>query len=371
MLKKIFAIIGILCLSIVGVYAQTIKISGTVTSADEKDGLPGANIIVKGTNTGVITDVEGKYTIDAPPGATLVFSFVGMVSQEIPVNDRRIIDVVLEDDAMMIGEVVITGMSSVDKRVFTGASDHLNAEKMMLGGVADITRSLEGRSAGVSIQNVSGTFGTAPKIRIRGATSIYGNSKPLWVVDGVIMEDAADISSDQLSSGDAITLIGNSIAGLNADDIESFEILKDGSATSIYGAKAMSGVIVITTKKGKAGTAHINYTGEFSSRLKPNYRNFNIMNSQDQMGIYKEMEAKGWLNFANEFRAKDSGIYGEAYRLVKQYDPTTGMFGLENTPEAINAFLRKAEMRNTDWVDELFSYAVVMNHALCLSLGSD
>ena len=371
MFKKIFTIIGILCLCIMNIIAQTVTVSGTVTGAEDKDGIPGANVVVKGTSMGVITDIQGRYAIDALPDATLVFSFVGMTTQEIPVNDRREINVVLEDDAMIIGEVVITGMSSVDKRVFTGATDQLNAGKMMLGGVADITRSLEGRSAGVSIQNVSGTFGTAPKIRIRGATSIYGNSKPLWVVDGIIMEDAADISSDQLSSGDAITLIGNSIAGLNADDIESFQILKDGSATSIYGAKAMSGVIVITTKKGKAGSARINYTGEFTSRLKPGYRNFNIMNSQDQMGIYKELDAKGWLNFADVFRAKDSGIYGEAYRLVKQYDPTTGMFGLENTPEAINAYLQKAEMRNTDWFDELFSYAVMMNHSLSLSQGSE
>ena len=371
MFKKFFTIIGFLCLAWVGIIAQTINITGTITSPDDPDGLPGANVVVKGTTIGVVADIDGKYTIEAPADATLVFSFVGMTTQEIPVNGRREINVVLDDDAMMIGEVVITGMSSVDKRVFTGASDHLSAEKMMLGGVADVTRSLEGRSAGVSIQNVSGTFGTAPKIRIRGATSIYGNSKPLWVVDGVIMEDAADITGDQLSSGDAITLIGNSIAGLNADDIESFQILKDGSATSIYGAKAMSGVIVITTKKGKSGSARINYTGEFTTRLKPNYRNFNIMNSQDQMGIYKELEAKGWLNFAELFRAKDSGIYGEAYRLVRQYDASNGSFGLENTPEAINAYLQKAEMRNTDWFDELFSNAVMMNHSLSLSQGSD
>ena len=372
MTKTLFAIIfGIIFLTSGAVFAQTIKVSGTVVSADEKDGLPGVNVFIRGTGTGVVTDALGKYSVDAPPDAVLVFSFVGMTAQEIAVGNRREINVTLEDDATTLDEVVITGMSSVDKRVFTGAADHLSSEKMMLGGVADVTRSLEGRSAGVSVQNISGTFGTAPKIRIRGATSIYGNSKPLWVVDGVIMEDAADISGDQLSSGDAITLIGNSIAGLNADDIESFEILKDGSATSIYGAKAMSGVIVITTKKGKSGAARINYTGEFTSRMKPNYRNFNIMNSQDQMGVYKELEAKGWLNFAGVFRAKDSGIYGEAYRLVKQYDATTGMFGLENTPEAINAFLQKAEMRNTDWFDELFSHAVVMNHSLSLSQGSD
>lgn len=107
----------------------------------------------------------------------------------------------------------------------------------------------------MSVQNVSGTFGTAPKIRVRGATSIYGSSKPLWVVDGVIMEDIVDIDADDLSSGDATTLIASAIAGLNAEDIESFNILKDGSATSIYGARAMAGVIVITTKRGRAASA--------------------------------------------------------------------------------------------------------------------
>ena len=118
----------------------------------------------------------------------------------------------------------------VDKRLFTGAADRLTAASVKLDGLPDISRGLEGRSAGVSVQNVSGTFGTAPKIRVRGATSIYGNSKPLWVVDGVIMDDVVEVSADQLSSGDAVTLISSAIAGLNADDIESFQILKDGSA---------------------------------------------------------------------------------------------------------------------------------------------
>ena len=130
----------------------------------------------------------------------------------------------------------------------------------------------------------------APKIRVRGATSIYGSSKPLWVVDGVIMEDVTEVSADDLSSGNAETLISSAIAGLNSDDIETFQILKDGSATSIYGARAMAGVIVVTTKKGKAGTSRINYTGEFTMRMKPKYKDFNIMNSQEQMGVYKELK---------------------------------------------------------------------------------
>ena len=204
-------------------------------------------------------------------------------------------------------------MQKMDRRLFTGSTAKLDAGSAKIDGLTDVSRSLEGRVAGVSVQNVSGTFGTAPKIRVRGATSIYGSSKPLWVVDGVIMEDVVDVSADQLSSGDASTLISSAIAGLNSDDIESFAILKDGSATSIYGARAMAGVIVVTTKKGRAGSFRLNYTGEFTTRLKPSYRTFNIMNSQDQMEIYQELQQKGYLNYASLANASDSGVYGKMY----------------------------------------------------------
>ena len=278
--------------------------------------------------------------------------------------------VVLEPDSKVLGEVVVTGMQKMDKRLFTGSTSKIDAAKSRLDGVADVSRSLEGRVAGVSVQNVSGTFGTAPKIRVRGATSIYGSSKPLWVVDGVIMEDVTEVNADALSSGDAATLISSAIAGLNADDIESFQILKDGSATSIYGARAMGGVIVVTTKKGKAGTTRINYTGEFTMRLKPDYGNFNIMNSQEQMGIYKEMEADGLISFGRTYRASDSGVYGKMYHLINTYNPATG-YGLANTQAAMYGYLREAEMRNTNWFDELFSNAISSNHSVSLSTGTD
>ena len=223
----------------------------------------------------------------------------------------------------------------------------------------------------MSVQNVSGTFGTAPKIRVRGATSIYGNSKPLWVVDGVIMEDVTDVSADDLSSGDANTLISSAIAGLNSDDIETFDILKDGSATSIYGARAMAGVIVITTKKGKQGQARINYTGEYTMRLKPSYNTFNIMNSQDQMGIYQEMQQKGYLNYAEITNAASSGVYGDMYNLITQYNATNGQFGLPNTLAARADYLRQAEYRNTDWFDELFSNNIQHNHSVSISTGTE
>ena len=210
-----------------------------------------------------------------------------MKKEEVGIKSH--LKITMKTDSEILQEVVVTGMQRMDKRLFTGAATKLSADNVKMDGMAEISRALEGRAAGVSVQNVSGTFGTAPKIRVRGATSIYGSSKPLWVVDGVIMEDVTEVGPDDLSSGDAVTLISSAIAGLNADDIESFQILKDGSATSIYGARAMAGVIVVKTKKGKAGSNKISYTGEFTMRMKPNYRNFNIMDSQEQMDVYKTM----------------------------------------------------------------------------------
>lgn len=322
--------------------------------------------MVKGTKVGTSTDIDGKFTIGKlPAGAkTLVVSYIGMKTKQVPIVKGTEMKISLESDAEQLQEVVVTGMQKMDKRLFTGAATKIDAQDARISGMADISRSLEGRAAGVSVQNVSGTFGTAPKIRVRGATSIYGSSKPLWVVDGVIMEDVMNVSADDLSSGNAETLISSAIAGLNADDIESFDILKDGSATSIYGARAMAGVIVVTTKKGKAGRNSINYTGEFTMRLKPNYRDFNIMNSQDQMSVYQELAQKGYLNYAEIANASSSGVYGKMYQLINQYDPATGRFGLENTDEAKANYLRAAEYRNTDWFDQLFSNSVMSTHSI-------
>jgi TonB-linked SusC/RagA family outer membrane protein len=353
-----------------GLWAQQEQVSGIVTAAGGEP-LPGVSVVVKGMKVVAATDMNGRYTIPAPANGTLVFSFMGMKTREEPVRNRRVIDVELSDEAVALDEVVVTGFTQVDKRLFTGATDRLTAEDVKLDGMPEISRALEGRSAGVSVQNVSGTFGTAPKIRVRGATSIYGSSKPLWVVDGVVLEDVVEVDADGLSSGDATTLISSAIAGLNPDDIESFQILKDGSATSIYGARAMAGVIVVTTKKGKSGAGAINYTGEFTTRLVPRYSEFNIMNSQEQMGVYQELQRKGWLNFAETFRARNSGVYGKMYELINTYNAKTGTYALANTPEARNAYLRRAEMRNTDWFDELFNLNVMQNHAVSMSGGSE
>ena len=363
MKKNLMLLFASLVLSAGSLLAQN-KVSGIVTS--EVDGQPviGAYVTVKGvTDGGTITDVDGKFEFEVPSDAkVVVFSCLGMETVEVAV--RPYLQVTMRPDSEMLEGVVVTGMQKMDKRLFTGSTAKVDGEKARMDGMPEISRALEGRASGVSVQNVSGSFGTAPKIRVRGATSIYGSSKPLWVVDGVIMEDVVEVDADQLSSGDATTLISSAIAGLNADDIESFQILKDGSATSIYGARAMAGVIVVTTKKGTAGRSRISYTGEFTTRLKPSYSNFNIMNSQEQMSIYRELEQKGWLNYANVPNSSESGIYGEMYNQI-----TAGT--LANTEAARNAFLRQAEYRNTDWFDLLFSNSLQQNHSVSMSSGNE
>lgn len=361
------------------IYAQELTVKGIVVDASGEP-LIGASVkVVDGKekagnlSLGTVTNFDGEYSLNVSNrNFSLEFSYIGYTPVVIPAsNASALARVVLQENANQLAEVVVTGMTQVDKRMFTGATDRLSAENIKLGGIADISRSLDGRSAGVSVQNVSGTFGSAPKIRVRGATSIYGDSKPLWVVDGVIMQDVTEVSADDLSSGDINTLVSSAIAGLNADDIADIQILKDGSATSIYGAKAMAGVIVVTTKKGASNSASIRYSGEFTTRMIPSYSDINIMNSQEQMAVYQEMEQKGWLNYSDVYNAKNSGEYGRMYRLINSYDPATGSFALANTEAARNAFLRNAEYRNTDWFDELFSSVPSQNHSVSLSGGTE
>ena len=360
-MKRIYLVLVCMCLLPAGLLAQ-MKVTGTVLD-ENGDGAIGANVIVEGTTTGTVTDFDGQFEIIVPEGSKmLTISYLGY--KTVTVAAKPNMKVKLETETQQIQEVVVQGMVKQDKRLFTGAATKLEADETMLSGVADISRSLEGKAAGVSVQNVSGTFGTAPKIRVRGATSIYGASKPLWVVDGVVLEDAVEMSADDLSSGDAKTLIASAIAGINAEDIESFQILKDGSATSIYGARAMAGVIVVTTKKGQAGKSRLQYTSEITYRMIPSYNDYNICNSQEQMGIYQELERKGWLEYSSLSNATNYGVYGKMYELIAKGE-------LENTTPSRNAYLRQAEFRNTDWFKELFNQTVMHNHSLSFSAGTE
>ncbi|CAN5903530.1 SusC/RagA family TonB-linked outer membrane protein [soil metagenome] len=352
-----------------GMVTGTVRIPGSGGRAAE--GMPGVAVLEKGTSNGTSTDALGNFQIRVGENAILVFSMVGYKAREVTVAGQSTINVSLDENISALDEVVVTGYQTIDRKLFTGAATLLKGDDARRDGITDVSRMLEGRVAGVSVQNVSGTFGAAPKIRVRGATSITGDNKPLWVVDGVPLEDVVNISNEQLSTGDPSTLIGSSVAGLNPDDIESFQILKDASATAMYGARAMNGVVVITTKRGKIGKPLVSYTGNFSTYLKPSYRQFDIMNSADQMSVYLELERKGWLNHSDASRNENGGVCTKMYDLINTYDPTTGNFGLQNTPQARGAFLERYARANTDWFDILFRNNLLQEHSLSVSSGTD
>lgn len=347
------------------------QISGKVIDSDGLP-LPGVNIIIEGTSRGAQTDFNGVYSINASEGEILKVSFVGMQTQFITVGSNNTIDIVMEEDLESLDAVVITGYQNVRRELFTGASQTIKAKDIKLDGVADISRALEGRAAGVNVQNVTGTFGAAPRITIRGSSSILGDTKPIWIVDGVIQEEIVSLSLSDLVSGDPNTLLSSAVAGLNASDVESFEILKDASATALYGARALNGVVVITTKSGKKNQKPtFNYSAEFAVRDIPRYGNYDLLNSQETVSIYREMESKGFLNLPDSFQGRYGGIYNIMYRAINNFDPATGQFQLANTPEAKARFLQQFELANTNWFKTLFNQTPTQTHTISFSSGSE
>ena len=275
--------------------AQTANtITGTVKN-EQGETLVGALVQAAGTTERAVTDIDGHFTLKAAPGQTLQVSYVGMTTLRTKAQAKPM-TIVMKADSRMVDEVVVTGYQNIRNRVYTGAATSVKMNDIKLEGIADLSRMLEGRVAGLSIQNISGTFGSAPRINIRGGASIIGNVQPLWVIDGVVYEDLVHLNLDQLASGDAATLVGSAVAGLNPADIEDIQVLKDASATSVYGARALNGVIVVTTKSGKRETPlRVSYATENSIRMKPRYSQFDLLNSQETMALYQEMNDKGYL----------------------------------------------------------------------------
>ena len=345
------------------------RVTGKVTDLEDGSPLAGVSVVNVRSKKGTVTNVTGNFSLQANAGDSIRFSFAGKQPKTVYWDGQGALVIQLARSEGTLGEVVITGFQNIDRKKFAGAAVSLKTDEIKLSGVPDVSRMLEGRVAGVSIQNVSSTFGSAPKIRIRGATSINGDNKPLWVIDGVVLEDIVNISNDQLSSGDPTTLLGSAVAGINSNDIESFDILKDAAATALYGARAMNGVVVITTKKGKSGKPVVTYTGNFSSQLKPSYLDYNILNSAQQMSILGELERKGFVNSDILSRA-NYGPFGQMYDALNA-DPNSGNFSLQNTPEAKKAFLLRYANANTDWFDLLFRNSLTQEHSISISAGTD
>ncbi|WP_400090754.1 SusC/RagA family TonB-linked outer membrane protein [Capnocytophaga canimorsus] len=365
MIKKLLYSVLLLCSQ--WALAQT-DIKGTVTDA-KGEPLLGATVILKERNVGVTTDMEGKFTIKGEQGQTLEVSYVGFQMKKVKITSNNL-KITLQEETEQLGEVVVTGYQKIKSRVFTGASASVKMNEIKMDGVADVSRMLEGRVAGLSIQNVTGTFGSAPRINIRGGASIIGNVQPLWVIDGAVYEDLVSLSLDQLVSGDAVTLISSAIAGLNATDIQDIQVLKDASATSVYGARALNGVIVITTKSGKRDTPNrITYSYEQSFRQIPSYADFDLLNSQETMSVYQELANKGYFGLRDALYGRRSGIYYQWYKGISTINPNTGAYYYENTEEGKRAFFKEREYTNTDWFNHLFTLNPIQNHTITFSGG--
>lgn len=225
-----------------GAVAQGLQVSGTVTSAEENMPLPGVNVIIQGTSTGTVTDIEGDYTLDVPSAeSVLVFSFVGYISQEIAVGNQNTIDVGLTADQAQLDEVVVIGYGTQKKSDLTGAVSRISGESVQNRSYTQVSEMLAGQVAGIYMnQSASPSGGGA--VEVRGPTSLSAGTSPLIVLDGVIFN-------------------GN-MADINPNDIEHVDVLKDASSAAVYGSKAASGVIIVTTKKGKAGKPTINFTAK-------------------------------------------------------------------------------------------------------------
>jgi TonB-linked SusC/RagA family outer membrane protein len=275
------------CFVFVGInllQAQTVQITGAVSSAEEGP-LPGVSIIVKGTTVGTTTDGAGKYSINVPANATvLTFSFMGYKTQDVAIAGRRVIDVVLESDAMALEEIVVVGYGIQYKRDVSGSVSTVKGESLKTIPVQSFDQALQGKAAGVSITMPNGVLGNPPVIRVRGFNSISSSSSPLIVVDGVPV-----FTGDLSRSSATLNVLGD----INPADIASIDVLKDASATAIYGSRAANGVILITTKKGVEGKTTVTY--DASLGYTEPYRIYDVFNAQQFVQVKNAARANAGL----------------------------------------------------------------------------
>ena len=361
---------------------KKVTLKGIVMTTDSVP-IAGATILLKGTSMGVVSNIEGKFEMTIPEQKEIVLlvSFVGMETLEVKVTDvKKEIKALLKDKVDQLDEVVVTGYGQTTKRRSTGSYGTVNEEVFVNKAIPTVDMLLQGQIAGVSVVAVSGRPGEAAKIRIRGTNTIDGSAEPLWVVDGVpLQQDIPKISSGQINSNNLNEIFTTGIAGINPNDIESVTILKDASAAAIYGSRAAGGVVVVTTKKGKAGKMKVNYHATFTVGLKPQ-RDPELMNSKEKLtweqelwnefseGIFENNKAKG---ISDHFPVV--GIVGmlRAEKLGKDNKlwSDEGFVALSESEQ--DAYIKNLGKQTTDWFDVLFRNSFSMNHNLSFSGGSD
>lgn len=336
----------------------------------KKQPIPGVTVLVKGTSVGVTTDVNGEFTLSLADTTkvSLMFSFIGMKTQVRPCseyNPNKKWIITMEDEVQEMDEVVVTGYQSVKKSNMAGSVSTVKAEDLVLNGTQTLEQALQGKLPGVVVTNTSGLVGTRQKVRVRGTSTLLGSQEPVWVVDGIIQEDPLPFKAEELTlfgqDADNVDMIrnfvGSAIAWLNPADIKDVTVLKDASATAIYGVKAANGVIVITTKKGEKGRLSLGYSGNFSIGSKVTYDKMNLMNSKERVDVSREIFDRGLVS--------TRGLQPIGYQgVLKSY--------LEEkiSYEEFNRQVKYLETVNTNWFDILFENPFSHSHNLSISGGS-
>ncbi len=262
------------------VFAQDRTVAGKVTSQEDGSSVPGVNVVVKGTTNGTTTDADGNYRITVPAGSNiLVFSFIGLTTQEVAVGDRSTVDVAMTADVTQLSEVVVVGYGTQEKRTITSAISTVKGSDIALAPVQSFDQALIGKAAGMQVTVTSGLVGTAPQVRIRGTNSLTSGQSPLYVIDGV----------PATSGNQSGVASGNALGDVNPADIESIEVLKDGAATAIYGSRAANGVVLITTKRGKSGKPAISFDAQ--TGVNTIARRFDLLDANEFIAISNEKSA--------------------------------------------------------------------------------
>ncbi|MGM9752984.1 MAG: SusC/RagA family TonB-linked outer membrane protein [Candidatus Cryptobacteroides sp.] len=334
MKSKLFTCLAMLFLSF-SLMGQTKVVKGVVS--DNVGPVYGASVLEKGTMNGAITDLDGNFSLSVPKGAVIVVSSIGFKDVEILIGDQDVYNVTLEEDRLLLDDVVVVGYGVMKKSDFSGASASMKESDLKATIVSSLDQSLQGRVAGVQAVQTSGAPGSSSAIRVRGQATINANAEPLYVIDGVIVQGGGNRGADfglgdALGNGTVSTI--SPLSTINTADIVSMEILKDASATAIYGAQGANGVVLITTKRGKAGEGKVTYDGMVA--VSRQTKRLDMMNLREFAEYYNDLLSIGEINQAQPNYANPS-LLG------------TG----------------------TNWQDAIFRTAIQHQHQLGVSGGSD
>ncbi|MBB6237940.1 TonB-linked SusC/RagA family outer membrane protein [Pedobacter sp. AK013] len=344
------------------------EISGQVTGPGGRP-LPGVTVLSKELNVRTVTDKDGHYQIKVSDEkeATLIFSYIGMQSREIAVTSLQNLNVTLTETVKEMEEMVVTGYQVLKKSDVVGSVASINAKDLNFNGINTLEQALQGKLAGLVVTSPSGLAGTKQNVRVRGTSTLIGTQEPIWVVDGIIQEDPLPFKAQELNTAGGITtdnfdyirnFVGNSIRWLNPNDIQEITVLKDASATAIYGVRAANGVIVITTKKGQVGPPTINYSTNFSITDKVSYEKLNLMNSKERVAVSREIFDRGLTSPSVNNSIGYAGAINE-YLYLKTINEAE-----------FNAKVAAMETVNTDWFGLLFRTPISTSHNLGISGGN-